>query len=59
MGTEVKITPDEAIKVMSTLHLGYGPRIKASCDLAIKALIEYRENHKDAVPELFPELQTD
>lgn len=56
MSSEVKITPDEAIKVMSVLHLGYSLKVKAACDLAIIAIEEYGKNHKEDTPELFPEL---
>ena len=34
------ITEDEAIKILSVLHLGYGDRAKQACEMGIKALMK-------------------
>lgn len=44
------ITTDEAIKVLSVLHLGYGDRAKQACEIAIKALM--KEQAKSGVCEI-------
>ena len=42
------ITEDEAIKILSVLHLGYGDRAKQACEMGIKAMLKEKAN----VPEL-------
>ena len=44
------ITTDEAIKVLSVLHLGYGDRAKQACEMGIKALM--KDQAKSGVCEI-------
>ena len=44
------ITEDEAIKILSVLHLGYGDRAKQACEMGIKALM--KEQAKSGVCEI-------
>lgn len=44
------ITTDEAIKILSVLHLGYGDRAKQACEMGIKALM--KDQAKSGVCEI-------
>lgn len=37
--TEEEITEEEAVKILSVLHLGYGDRAKQACEMGIKAIL--------------------
>lgn len=38
------MTNEEAIKILSALHIGYGDKAKEACEIAIKALMQETGN---------------
>ena len=41
------ITEEEAVKILSVLHLGYGDRAKQACEIGIKAILSSKSGFNE------------